>query len=493
MLRKTCLPVLVVLFVAQICAEPIKLNPANPHYYLFNGRPTILITSAEHYGAVVNKDFDYVPYLDALKSYGMNYTRIYAGEMFEPQGKFIKGNPLGPKPWSLVVPWARSSHPGYLFGGNKFDLDRWNPEYFARLKDFITKAGERGIVVEICFFNAQYSDTWPISPLYYENNVQGAGKCDYQDAQTLKHADLAQRESEYVAKITQEVNPYDNVILEMCDEAPDIGFPPTPLAEAGAWVHHLTDVVIHAEHDLPKKHLIAAQVEGPVGGPLDLSGKPNVSVIVTQYVWQAGFQMGGMRALDLEHGHNKPIEFNETDWYPVWYKGDAIADSRVEAWEFIVGGGGSFNHLNGRFTAEDPAGNTPDNAQVLGALKNLREFMYSFDFLKMSPDRDFVIGGIPSGVFCRGISETGRQYALYHHHSAYKQPGSQSSYVVEPGHYVEDLLLHLPGGAYKADWIDPASGKVLSNETFIHQGGDRIFHAPEHVVDVALRIRAERQ
>jgi len=119
--------------------------------------------------------------------------------------------------------------------------------------------------------------------------------------------------------------------------------------------------------------------------------------------------------------------------------------------------------------------------------------MYSFDFLKMSPDRGFVIGGIPSGVFCRGISETGRQYALYHHHSAYKQPGSQSSYVVEPGRYVEDLLLHLPGGAYKADWIDPASGKVLSNETFIHQGGDRIFHAPEHVVDVALRIRPERQ
>ena len=29
------------------------------------------------------------------------------------------------------------------------------------------------------------------------------------------------------------------------------------------------------------------------------------------------------------------------------------------------------------------------------------------------------------------------------------------------GSYVEDLLLNLPGGAYKADWIDPASGEVL--------------------------------
>ena len=77
----------------------------------------------------------------------------------------------------------------------------------------------------------------------------------------------------------------------------------------------------------------------------------------------------------------------------------------MEAWEFIVGGGGSFNNLNGRFTARDPAGNTQDNAQILGTLRNLREFMYSFDFLKMSPDVNFVVGGLPTGVFCSGMSE----------------------------------------------------------------------------------------
>src|SRR5690349_5820886 len=119
-----------ILLIIGAYGEPIKLNPANPHYYLFQGRPTILITSAEHYGAAVNKDFDYVTYLDALKVYGMNYTRIYPGAMFEPMGKFVKGNPLGPKPQSLLVPWARSKQPGYLFGGNKFDLDKWDAEYF---------------------------------------------------------------------------------------------------------------------------------------------------------------------------------------------------------------------------------------------------------------------------------------------------------------------------------------------------------------------------
>ena len=38
---------------------PIRLHPDNRHYFLYQGRPTVLITSAEHYGAVINKDFDY--------------------------------------------------------------------------------------------------------------------------------------------------------------------------------------------------------------------------------------------------------------------------------------------------------------------------------------------------------------------------------------------------------------------------------------------------
>ena len=45
---------------------PLALHPDNPHYFLFRGKPTVLITSGEHYGAVLNLDFDYLRYLDAL-------------------------------------------------------------------------------------------------------------------------------------------------------------------------------------------------------------------------------------------------------------------------------------------------------------------------------------------------------------------------------------------------------------------------------------------
>jgi hypothetical protein len=128
-----------------------------------------------------------------------------------------------------------------------------------------------------------------------------------------------------------------------------------------------------------------------------------------QKVLALAAEMGGMKGLDYEYGHNKPIEFNETSYYLFQYrKGDAVAASRVEAWEFIVGGGASFNHLNSRYTVEDPAGKAPDNAQILIALRNLKNFIYSFDFVTMFPDKNFVVSGIPRRNLLSRYQSAGR-------------------------------------------------------------------------------------
>lgn len=476
-----------------LAGQPIQINPENPHYYLFHGKPTILITSAEHYGSVVNTAFDYVPYLDTLQAYGLNYTRIYPGAMFETTDKWIAGNPVGPRTQDLILPWARSDQPGYINGGNNFDLDRWNPQYFTRLKDFLTKAAARGIVVEICFFNSQYSDTWPISPLYYKNNIQGAGKCDWKDAQTLDCGDLTAHEADYVRKITREVNSFNNVILEICDECASVG---TGAERAGPWVSRMMQAARDAERDLPNKHLVAQEVEGIFGGPMDFSSDPRLSIITAQYIWgpdptELRGEMGGLRGLDYKYGINKPIEMNETDWYPIWYEGNKVADARVEAWEFIVGGGAALNNLNGSYTPEDPAGNTTDNHRILQSLHNLMDFMHSFDFLMMKPDSAFVMSGLESAdVHYRVNSEVGKQYAMYIHHSVYKTNG-KSSYVVKPGDYREHLVVDLPVGSYKIEWVNPSEGTVFSTEVIHHKGGYCLLSTPQYTVDIALRIKAQ--
>src|ERR1700678_1328249 len=57
---------LFVAFLPQLHAQPsasdsapICLDPKNPHYFLYQGMTIALISSGEHYGAVLNLDVDY--------------------------------------------------------------------------------------------------------------------------------------------------------------------------------------------------------------------------------------------------------------------------------------------------------------------------------------------------------------------------------------------------------------------------------------------------
>jgi hypothetical protein len=128
---------------------PLALHPENPHYFLFRGKPTVIITSGEHYGALLNLDFDYRAYFEALEANRMNSTRTFSGAYVETSGNFnITGNTLDPAAGRFICPWARSEKPGYPDGGNKFDLSRFDDAYFARLRDFAAEASKRGIIIE---------------------------------------------------------------------------------------------------------------------------------------------------------------------------------------------------------------------------------------------------------------------------------------------------------------------------------------------------------
>jgi hypothetical protein len=463
---------------------PISLHPENPHYFLFRGKPTVLVTSAEHYGAVINLDFDYLPYLDRLADHKLNYTRIYPGALIEKEGDFISGNNLAPRADALLLPWARSDEPGFALGGNKFDLDTWDDSYFARLSDFIARCSERKIVVEICFFNGQYPGNWCLQALYHANNIQEEGTCDHAGFQSLRDKELVARQEAYVAKIVREANEFDNVILEICDEPGIYG---TPAEEYHRWISHMIEVIKTTESSLRNIHLVAQQTEGELNGPGDFSDDDRVSVVVGQYVWnQVAGQIGGMRLLQTEYKHGKVIELNESAFYPIWYTGDREAASRVEAWEFIIGGGASYNHLNGVFTVNNPAGieRSGNNKKVLDGFMHLLDFIESFDFIRMRRDTATVVGGVPAGSFAQCLSEPGRQYAFYIHHSNLRG----DKYVVCPGTYIDNIVFDLPSGAYEAEWLDPQAGNVVAQEAFRHFGGTVGFSTPPFQVDIALRL-----
>ena len=112
--RAAWMPLGSALLRGTVAAEPpIHLHPENQHYFLFRGRPTVLVGSTEHYGAVLNRDFDYVRYLDELHHQGLNLTRTFSGVYCEDQRSFgIHGNTLAPAAGRLIAPWARSANVG---------------------------------------------------------------------------------------------------------------------------------------------------------------------------------------------------------------------------------------------------------------------------------------------------------------------------------------------------------------------------------------------
>jgi hypothetical protein len=191
------------LVLAAAVGAPLALHPANPRYFLFGGKPAVLVTSGEHYGAVLNLDFDYVRYLDALAKDGLDLTRVFSGTYREVPASFgITENTLAPRPGRYCAPWARSTQPGESDGGMKFDLARWDESYFRRLADLMAEAERRGIVVEVNLFCPLYEDAlWAANPMNARNNVNGVGAAPREEVYTLKHPDLTRVQDAVATRI----------------------------------------------------------------------------------------------------------------------------------------------------------------------------------------------------------------------------------------------------------------------------------------------------
>src|SRR5712692_6540024 len=109
------------------------VHPNNPRCFQFRGKPFKILTSAEHYGAVLNSDFDTEVYLREMRRTGQNMTRVFTFYRETPGCIPAVGsmNTLAPRPEASIMPWERVSGQGAAADGlGRFDLERWNPAYF---------------------------------------------------------------------------------------------------------------------------------------------------------------------------------------------------------------------------------------------------------------------------------------------------------------------------------------------------------------------------
>jgi hypothetical protein len=321
---KSILPVVFCAIASLVhsAEKPLSLHPDNSHYFLFRGKPTVLVTSGEHYGAVLNREFDPDKYLTELHQHDLNLTRTFTGIYCEDTKSFgITRNTLAPADGKLLCPWARSETPGYAGGGNKFDLTKWDDAYFKRLKAFLTQSGKRGIVVELVVFCPFYEDSmWKLSPMNTANNVNSVGKVARDAVYNRdKNGDLQLTQETLVKKLVSELNEFDNLYFEVCNE-PYFG------GVTDDWQRRIIDVIVDAEKPLPTKHLISLNIAN--GSKKIERPHPAVSIFNFHYT-------SPPTAVKENFALNKVIGENETG-----FKGTGDTHYRMEAWEFLLAGGG---------------------------------------------------------------------------------------------------------------------------------------------------------
>ena len=486
------LAILLTLLASAAWAAPLRLHPDNPRYFLLNDQSAILLTSAEHYGAVLNLDFDYLTYLDALQAKGFNYTRIFSGAYREIPGAFnIQRNTLAPLPGRYVCPWARSSEPGYDQGGNKFDLDQWDPAYFDRLKDFIGQAGRRGIVVELVFFCPNYPRKnepvnllWKASPLNAVNNINGIGTCDSQKAHTLENGNLLAAQETMTRKIVTELNGFDNLFYEICNE-PYFG------GVTLEWQAHIAGVIAETEKSLPNKHLIAQNFANHYQKIENLN--PLVSII--------NFHYARPNAVTDNLHLGRLLGDDETG-----FRGSAPEPYRVEAWQFLMAGGGLFNNLDYTFTVQSPEGRDTTNKapgsntlEMHDQLGHLRTFTDRLEFVNMRPAGGPFNPEPPRGVTVHALALGDRTLAAYFATQLDKagkpitfesNPEEEKAAGAQPAAYLQTTL-DLPQGNWRAEWISPLTGETIHTETINSPGGRRPLTIPPFARDIALHL--ERQ
>jgi len=482
-------------------AEAVKIDPENPKYLSFRGKPLVLVSASEHYGSVINRSFDFEKYLDDAVAHKMTMTRTFLLYR-ELQSARNPSSPCKPESPDYIAPFVRKGPAKALDGEPVYDLDAWNPEYFERLHRFLDAASKRGIVVELTIFSNTYSpDTWALNPLRAENNLQHVGAVAWQEYITLKDKELVRRQTEYARKIIQETSGYDNIYYEICNE-PGGGTPghATP-ADVDAWQEEMAHVVRDEMQRLHQPHLLSGQQAFTYGAknafPMDATFAGKIFDIVNDHPLPNTlfdgrvFEMGNFMSKELmltgvrdfcraAYDRPKPTVLDEDNTASIYRDTDGWTIHRKRAWTAAMSGC-HYDYIDFSITVGSETGTTASQAGIRSWMEHLSKFMTTFDFIhsKLAPDW---IPVYPEHLVLSSLSSSNRDYVAYL---------ADSRELGEPGAgdaISGSITLSLPAGNYDVSLYSPATG--LYSPAITVTGGGKISVAiPQFKQDLLIRAR----
>jgi hypothetical protein len=492
--------------------EAVKINPENPKYLLFRGKPQVLISASEHYGSVINRPFDFEKYLDDAQAHHMTMTRTFLLYR-ELQSARNPSSPCKPESPDYIAPFVRTGPGKAMDGEPMYDLDKWNPEYFDRLHRYLDSASKHGIVVELTVFSNTYGeDTWALNPLRAANNLQHVGTNDWEEYITLKNPELVRRQTAFARKIIQETSGYDNVYYEICNEPGGNVKDHSTKEDVDAWQTEMARVLRDEMRKQGHIHLLSGQQafsytggQGIVAGEFPMSF-PNDGTFSSANFDIANnhplpntlfggkvFQMGNFMSKELKlegvqgfcrasYAQRKPAVLDEDNTASMYRDPTGWTIHRKRAWTALFSGC-NYDYIDFSITVGSEAGTPASRAGIRSWMQHLSTFMDSFDYIHSKLDSDWVIA-YPKNLLASGLSASGRDYAAY-------LADARELTDLGAGEAISgEVSISLPAGTYDLLLYSPVTGEY-SPAIRVHGGEQTRVTLPSFTQDIV--IRATRQ
>lgn len=250
---------------------PIKVSENNPRWLIYKDKPIYL---AGHQNLRIHVNYGFsrnvlsiydspggVDLLfDEMNQRGTNFWRVWYYGSTGRAGAEIN------KPPAYPLPWARTGPGTALDGLPKFDLTKFNSEYFDRLYTMARKAKDKNIILGVMLFDvyAFVPDTsdrggsfFDGNPFHPKNNINGVnsdlnnngyGIDGFFISPTNKILNI---QKAYVEKVIDTLNEFDNIIFEITNET-----------TAAPWQTKVINWIRQYEATKPKTHIIWHSIGG---------------------------------------------------------------------------------------------------------------------------------------------------------------------------------------------------------------------------------------
>jgi len=451
---------------------PLRVHPTNPRYFADPAGRAIYLAGShtwanwiEHKTSGDEPDFDFDGFLDFMVAHNHNFMRLWGWEharwaTWDGTGRFF----------AYPVAYARTGPAAALDGLPKFDLTRFDPAYFERLRTRVVAAGERGIYVAVKFFDGfsvgfkgpEPTDRWVPArnpyrghPFHAANNVNGIdGDPDRtgqgKAIQSLRIPAITRLHEAYVQAVIDTVNDLDNVLYEICNESDGT-------SEAVEWQYHLIRFVKQYQAHKPKQHPVGMTVPYPNGRNEVVFDSP-AHWVSPNHTDQQPYMSDppaadGSKVIvsDTDHiwGHG-----GEQAWvFKSFTRGLNVL--LMDPWEALKG-----SDLHSNNYRDHPT--WPPVRRSMGYARALADRM---DLASMVPTNQSATTG-----YC--LADPGREYLIY-------QPDS--------GAFQVDLAIGQK--PYSVEWLDPTTGTTHAGG--LVDGGARRSFTPPFEGDAVLYLKAE--